>query len=170
MKWENFIVGFIRCSKTYADEWSHITRVIRWWKSDDLKPIVSLSVSWVVMQGAAVAESSGAPTGEVAKGRSWGLQWDSGGDSQLLVSECDCFIGCDTTTEQLTKDWQCQPLPPCRYPRGIPHPNPDEIVSLTLVLPTVCPHLYLRAPGKIIAFKVTIARWASSLASAVYLW
>jgi len=37
-------------------------------KLGHLKPFVSLSVSWVVMQGAAVAESSGAPTGEVAKG------------------------------------------------------------------------------------------------------
>jgi len=29
----------------------------------------SLPVSWVVMQGTAVAEGSGTPTGEVARGR-----------------------------------------------------------------------------------------------------
>ena len=32
----------------------------------------------------------------------------------LLASECDCFIDCDTTTEQLTKDQQRQ-FPPRRY-------------------------------------------------------
>jgi len=37
-------------------------------ESGDLKPFVSLSVSLVVMQGAAVAESSGTPTGEDTKG------------------------------------------------------------------------------------------------------
>jgi len=39
-------------------------------KSDDMKPFVSLPVFCVVMQGAAVAESSGTRTGEVATGRS----------------------------------------------------------------------------------------------------
>jgi len=39
-------------------------------KSGDLERFVSLSVSWVVMQGAAVAEGSEMPIGEVAKGRS----------------------------------------------------------------------------------------------------
>ena len=39
-------------------------------KSGDLEHFVGLSVSWVVMQGAAVAESSETPIGEVAKGRS----------------------------------------------------------------------------------------------------
>jgi len=39
-------------------------------KSSDLKPFVSLSVPVVVMQGAAVAESSGTPTSEVARGHS----------------------------------------------------------------------------------------------------
>jgi len=39
-------------------------------KSGNMKPFVILSMSWVVMQGAAVAESSGTPTGEVATGRS----------------------------------------------------------------------------------------------------
>ena len=36
------------------------------WKSGNLKPLVGLSVSWVVIQGAAVAEGSEIPTGEVA--------------------------------------------------------------------------------------------------------
>jgi len=39
-------------------------------KSGDLKPFVSLSVSVGVMQGAAVAKSSGTPTSEVARGHS----------------------------------------------------------------------------------------------------
>jgi len=38
--------------------------------SGNLKPFVSLSVSWVVMQGAAVAEGSGTPKCEVVRGRS----------------------------------------------------------------------------------------------------
>jgi len=33
------------------------------------KPFMSLSVSWVVMQGTVAAEGSGTPTGEVARGR-----------------------------------------------------------------------------------------------------
>jgi len=37
-------------------------------KSGDLKPFVDLSLSWVVMQGAAVVEM---PIGEVARGRSF---------------------------------------------------------------------------------------------------
>ena len=76
-------------------------------KSSDFKPFVSLSMSWV-MEGAAVAENSGTPTGEVAKGRRWGLQWDGGDVNPLLASECDCFIGCDTTTQQLMKGQQRQ--------------------------------------------------------------
>jgi len=39
-------------------------------KSGNLEPFVGLSVSWVVIQGGAVAEGSETPTGEVAKGRS----------------------------------------------------------------------------------------------------
>jgi len=39
-------------------------------RSGDLEHFVGLSVSWVVMQGAAVAESSETPIGEVAKDRS----------------------------------------------------------------------------------------------------
>jgi len=38
-------------------------------KSGDLKPFMSLSVSWVVIQGTEVAEGSRTPTGEVARGR-----------------------------------------------------------------------------------------------------
>ena len=39
-------------------------------ESGDLEHFVGLSVSWVVMQGAAVAESSETTIGEVAKDRS----------------------------------------------------------------------------------------------------
>jgi len=39
-------------------------------ESGDLEHFVGLSVSWVVTQGAAVAEGSETRTGEVAKGRS----------------------------------------------------------------------------------------------------
>jgi len=47
-----------------------------------------------IIGGAAVAEGSGTPTGEVAKGCSGGLRLDGGGDvNPLLASECDCFIG-----------------------------------------------------------------------------
>ena len=72
------------------------------------------------MQGTTVAGRSEMPIGEVARGRS--------------------FIGCDTTTEQLRKDEQWQLL---RYPRSIPDPNPSDIPSSTLVLPTktlLCHH------------------------------
>ena len=55
-------------------------------KSGNMKPFVILSMSWVVMQGATVAESSGTPTGEVATGRSWGLWWDSGGNVNPLLA------------------------------------------------------------------------------------
>ena len=47
-----------------------------------------------IIGSAAAAEDSGTPTGEVAKGCSWGLRWDGGGDvNPLLASGCDCFIG-----------------------------------------------------------------------------
>jgi len=39
-------------------------------KSGDFKPFVSLSMPVVVIQGIAVAESSGMPTSEVARGHS----------------------------------------------------------------------------------------------------
>ena len=40
------------------------------------------------------------PKCEVARGHSWGLRWDGGDVNLLLASECDCFIGCSTATEQ----------------------------------------------------------------------
>jgi len=40
------------------------------WRFGAFRGFVGLSVSWVVMQGAAVAESSETPIGEVAKGHS----------------------------------------------------------------------------------------------------
>jgi len=122
-------MGVTRCWRTHAEK-------------AELEPyrkgyqdLVNWSLSWVcpclvwLMQGVAVAEM---PTGEVARGRSWGFQWDDGGDvNPLLASECDCFTGCDTTKEQLTKDRQRQ-LPPW-YPRDILDPNPSDILSPTLV-------------------------------------
>ena len=123
------IMDVTRCWRTHAEK-------------AELEPyrkgyqdLVNWSLSWVcpclvwLMQGVAVAEM---PTGEVARGRSWGFQWDDGGDvNPLLASECDCFTGCDTTKEQLTKDRQRQ-LPPW-YPRDILDPNPSDILSPTLV-------------------------------------
>ena len=163
-------------------------------KSGDLKFFVGLFLSWVVMQRVAVAEGSEIPTSEVARGRSWGLRWDRGDVNPLLVSACDCFRDCDTEKKQLTKDEQRQ-LPPW-YPRGIPHPNPSDIPSPTLVLLTktfLChyflrdfvsalyaivgnghfPHLRLRAPGFGFPkhrFRITNAMRASSLASPVCPW
>ena len=40
---------------------------------------------------------------EVARGHSWGLRWDGGDVNLLLASECDCFLGCSTATEQPTR-------------------------------------------------------------------
>jgi len=66
------------------------------------------------------------------------LQQDGGDVNPLLASGCDRFIGCDTTTEQLTKNQQHQFLP-CRYPSS----NPSDILSPTFVLLTktlLCHH------------------------------
>ena len=73
------------------------------------KPFMSLSVSWVVMQGTTVAEGS---TGEVARGRIWGLRWDGEGDvNPLVASDYDWSI-CATALPSLSKSliqifWNC---------------------------------------------------------------
>jgi len=70
------IIGVTRCLRTHAEN-AHLEPYRKGLlgesemivKSGDLKPFVSLSVSGVVMQGAAVAESSGTPISEAAKSR-----------------------------------------------------------------------------------------------------
>ena len=106
----------------------------------------------------------------------------------LLASECDCFIDCDTTTEQLTKDQQRQ-FPPRRYQssksfwhsisdfgpanQNTSWSSPFERLytqPLEFGVSFICAWECRALISQTIAFRVTIVMRASSFASPVCPW